>query len=189
MLMVKKQPIIPLTRGDVRPVNLERLPSMQMDAAPAALFAREDFAREIGRVWRESQERFVLIGRYLNEAKARLPHGEFMAMVAADLPFKHSTANKLMIVARFVDGRAIDPALLPPSSETCYQITTLSELERQQAVTEGIIRPEMRREDVVQFKRRLRAPVMTDRRTELEAEERRLLERLEAVRRELRSLR
>jgi hypothetical protein len=137
---------------------------------PGKLLAREEFAAEIRRAWAESQESFLLIGRYLLAAKSQLQHGEFMAMVASDLPFSHQTANKLMSVARFVEAGEVPPDTLPSASETCYQITTLTVEERARALKEGVIRPTMRRQDIVLFKRRIRAPL-----SETEPERRRLM--------------
>jgi hypothetical protein len=150
---------------------------------PAKLLAREEFAAEIRRAWLESQESFLLIGRYLLTAKERLQHGEFMAMVASDLPFSHQTANKLMSVARFIESGDVPPDALPPASETCYQITTLTSEERAQALAEGVIRPQMQREDILKFKRRARMSVH-DAETErhcLEAERAKLVRRLEEI--------
>jgi hypothetical protein len=151
---------------------------------PAKLLAREEFAAEIRRAWAESQESFLLIGRYLNVAKSTLQHGEFMAMVASDLPFSHQTANKLMSVARFIEAGELPPDSLPNASETCYQITTLSAEERARALQEGIIQPAMRREDILQFKRRIRTQSNHDAKTErkrLETERDRLLRRLKDI--------
>ncbi len=151
---------------------------------PDKILAREDFAAEIRRAWAESQESFLLIGRYLTAAKDRLQHGEFMAMVASDLPFSHQTANKLMSVARFIESGELPPNSLPNASETCYQITTLTVEERAQALKEGVIRPAMRREDILQFKRRIRTPSHDNMETErhrLEAERDRLLKRLNEI--------
>ncbi|AWK89318.1 DUF3102 domain-containing protein [Azospirillum thermophilum] len=171
-------------------MNGEVLPPPTL-ARPSELFAREDFANEIRRLWTRGQQTFIEVGRYLIHAKARLPHGEFMAMVAADLPFQHPTANKLMSVARLVDGGEVDTRLLPPSSETCYQIATLTDDERKRAVREGVIRPEMRREDIVSFKKRLRVrtrPETEQKRAELArllAERQRIETRIAALRAEL----
>jgi hypothetical protein len=154
---------------------------------PTKLLAREEFATEIRRAWGESQESFLLIGHYLIAAKERLPHGEFMGMIAADLPFSHQTANKLMSVARFVQTGDLPSEALPPASETCYQITTLTAAERAQALAEGVIRSTMRREDVLQFKRRVRTqrPDAETERRQLETERDRLCKRLAEIEKRL----
>jgi hypothetical protein len=150
---------------------------------PAKLLAREEFAVEIRRAWVESQESFLLIGRYLLAAKSRLQHGEFMAMVASDLPFSHQTANKLMSVARFIEAGEMPSDALPNASETCYQITTLTVEERTRALEEGVIRPTMRRQDILQFKRRIRTSALEteSERRRLETERDRLIKRLREI--------
>ncbi len=62
-----------------------------------------------------------------------------------------------MGVARLVDSGAIDASRLPPSSESCYLITTLTLEEREKAINSGVISPTARREDIIQFKRSIRS--------------------------------
>ena len=118
----------------------------------------DDFASEIGRLWRESHERFIQIGEYLEQAKERLQHGEFIAMVDSQLPFGRKTVHQLMTAAKAIKTGIIPPDLAPPSYSTVYLITTLPEEERQQAIDEGVIRPDMRRADLTAFKRARRTP-------------------------------
>lgn len=94
-------------------------------------------------------ESFLEVGRLLIEAKATLPHGEFMAMVADDLPFGQSTANKLMAVAshRFLANWEHVPSL-PPSWGTLYELSKLPEPVLEAALDNGRITPEMQRKDV-----------------------------------------
>jgi hypothetical protein len=172
------------------PVGI-RAPRLTPLRDPAKLLAREDFAAEIRRAWAESQESFLLIGHYLTAAKDRLQHGEFMAMVASDLPFSHQTANKLMSVARFIESGELPPDSLPNASETCYQITTLTAEERARALKEGVIQPAMRREDILQFKRRVRTPHPDGAEVErqrLETERAKLVKRLKEIDRALAAL-
>ena len=53
----------------------------RMAEAPLDLIRREEFVHEIATLWRSAQEKFLLIGRYLVQARNRLQHGEFQAMV------------------------------------------------------------------------------------------------------------
>ena len=74
-------------------------PHRRMRQDLAELRTRANFAEAIGEAWTEAEENFTTIGRYLNHAKSMLNHGEFMGMVESDLPFRYSTANRLMKVA------------------------------------------------------------------------------------------
>src|SRR5262245_41259105 len=68
----------------------------------------EEFAAAIHAVCRRSA---VAVGKLLIEAKEKLPHGAFMAMIEHDLPFGPRTAEKLMVIAR-------DPVLSNPTHES-----------------------------------------------------------------------
>jgi hypothetical protein len=66
----------------------------------------------------------IEVGRLLIEAKEELPHGEFIAMVESELPFKERAARCLMAVAR--DERISNrqhAAVMPPSWYTLYAIS------------------------------------------------------------------
>jgi hypothetical protein len=152
---------------------------------------RASFADAIGRLWAEAEENFVSIGRYLNHAKATLDHGEFMQMVERDLPFRYSTGNRMMKVAAALDSNTLTLDTMPGSYAVAYEVLTLTEPERAAAASAGLIRPDVKRAELVAFKRSLRAPApppKSDRRAELEARRARLLAELEAVERELAAL-
>ena len=150
----------------------------------AELRTRANFADAIRQAWTEAEENFAAIGRYLNHAKAQLNHGEFMAMVESDLPFRYSTANRMMKVAAALDAGVLPVNRLSASYATVYELLTLSEEERQRALDEGVVRPEMQRKDVAVFRRQLRQ-LSVDKRAKLEAERERLKKRLEEIEREL----
>ena len=48
---------------------------------------RASYAAEIVRAWQHSVDSIITVGRLIAEAKAELRHGEFSAMIRADLPF------------------------------------------------------------------------------------------------------
>jgi len=106
----------------------------------------QDWAVRITECWRSSVEAIIRAGQLLISAKAALPHGEFGAMCARDLPFSDNTAQRLMAIAR--DGRLSNPAhvqLLPASWGTLYELTKLSDEEFTSAVAQQVIRPDMLR--------------------------------------------
>ena len=153
----------------------------------AELRTRANFADAIGEAWTEAEENFTIIGRYLNHAKSMLNHGEFMGMVESDLPFRYSTANRLMKVAAALDAGALPADRLPPSYATVYELLTLSDDERRQAIEEGVVRPNMQRKDVTEFRKRLRQPDQS-KRAKLETEREKLRKRLLAIEAELASI-
>lgn len=89
---------------------------------------------------------FVATGRLLIEAKDALPHGEFEAMVNADLPFKTRAAEMFMAIAsNSVLSKAQHVALLPPSWGTLYELSRLPEKRLLAAIESGEVTPEMER--------------------------------------------
>jgi hypothetical protein len=162
-------------------------PHRQSRIDAAELRTRANFVEAIGKVWIEAEENFTVIGRYLNHAKSVLNRGEFMGMIEADLPFRYSTANRLMKVAAALDAGVLPANRLPPSYATVYELLTLSEDERRQAIEEGIVRPDMQRKDVTEFRKRLRQPTENKQR-KLQTERARLMKRLEEIDRELASV-
>jgi hypothetical protein len=176
--------LLPSQSGTEQEVLAPRRPTRP---DPSELRTRANFSEAIGIAWVEAEENFTAIGRYLNRAKGLLPHGEFMGMVESDLPFKYSTANRLMKVAAALDAGALPADRLPPSYATVYELLTLSDEERQRAIAEGVVRPDMQRKDVAVFRRHIRQATVeaAGKRAKLEDERERLLKRIEQINAEL----
>lgn len=119
---------------------------------PRELATRTEFAEDIRRNWLNALEATVQVGRRLNEAKEKLPHGEYEAMVEQDLPFKPATARKLREVATFVDSGKVPLEQLPEAYSTVYAIATMPEERRQEALEQGVIRPDVTRRELERFK-------------------------------------
>lgn len=132
---------------------------MGMLSARRELSTRPEFAAEISRLYDQSLEGMVEIGRRLNEAKAALPHGEYEAMVAEDLPFSVTAAFRLRKVAEFVDSGVIDKASLPGNYTTVFELASLSEDELQTAQARGLVSATVTRKAISAFKAELRGTV------------------------------
>jgi hypothetical protein len=112
--------------------------------------ARAAWVARIAEVWRKSVEAILEAGRLLIEAKAALPHGSFLYMVDSELPFKRSTAFRLMTIAadpRLTNGAHVQH--LPPHWGTLYELTKLTDEQFEARLATGGIHPEMERRDVV----------------------------------------
>jgi hypothetical protein len=97
---------------------------------------------------RKSLQSFFKTGDWLIEAKDKLEHGAFTAMIRNDLPFKARKAQMLMAVA--TDKRlqnANHGSLLPPHWRTLYKLTKLDDVAFDKAIVSGTIHPEMQRRD------------------------------------------
>ena len=102
------------------------------------------WAERITAAWQSSLEGILAAGRLLAEAKAALPHGEFICMIEAELPFKASTAQRLMKIA--ADKRISNTANvqhLPAHWGTLYELTKLPD----DKFAGGEIHREMQRKD------------------------------------------
>ena len=117
---------------------------------------KADFVREIARLSSDISSRYIEIGRYLIEAKDKLEHGEFGTMIEAELPFGARQAQRLMIVAEAVDAGVFPRERLPPSHSTVYELVSLKPEERERAIAEGVVKPEVTREAVIAFRQRIR---------------------------------
>ncbi len=169
----------PVSRGKVADIRIDRI-----ENAEITLKRREDFIREISKLWQDTYNRFVLIGRYLNQAKSTLPHGEYQTMIERELPFGVKIAHQLRTVADAIDHNVLPVERLPHSYSIIYQITTLDENERAMALQAGVIRPDTTRAEVIRFKRSIRA-TPDSRRAALEAERKRLLTEIAALQKRL----
>jgi len=123
----------------------------------AELKTREQFVSEICTLWADAQERFILIGRYLTQAKQRLPHGEYTAMIEAELPFGPQVAFQLARVATAIEEGKLAVEELPRSYATAYHLTTLTDEELERARKAKIIRPDVKRREITAFKQQVRA--------------------------------
>ena len=118
---------------------------------------RRDWAERILEAWQMSLTGIFKAGQLLlgaREGPDALAHGEFTAMIETDLPFKHSTAFRLMAVAR--DQRLTNLAhvqCLPPHWGTLYELTKLPDDVFEVKIADGSIHPEMQREDVAKENR------------------------------------
>lgn len=152
--------------------------------ADVDLRIKEDFIREISNLWRDAQRRILIIGRYLNRAKNVLPHGEFQQMIKAELPFSEQVAYQMRQVAAAVDGGRFLEEELPRNYSVAYQIITLSEREMQIARQRQLFHPNVRRSELLAFKRELRCVAKKDAQQDREAlvaERERLLARLSEI--------
>jgi len=167
--------------------------------------------REISVLWVQAQRSFLSIGRYLTGARSRLQRNamlarpgaseadlrsavkaEFAMQVIAHLPFSDKVAFQLEAVAREVFERerlTVDE--LPPNYSVAYQLTTLTEHELAQAKQAGLVSQTVRREDIINFKRRIRSgatsrrQLLEERRGKLRALIRRLEGELADIEQEL----
>ena len=113
----------------------------------------EDYVAEIARLWSRAQGAFLEIGRLLIRAKEMLPHGEYTTAVEAELPFSARTAYQLREAARWAMGGAVPVERLPGSYSTIYLLSTLDSPTLREAERDGLIRPELKRAELIEWRR------------------------------------
>jgi hypothetical protein len=117
----------------------------------------EDFASEISQAWKAAQARFLMIGRYLNQAKAKLK-GHYEAELLSRLPFGRQVAFQLATVAEKIDNGVLPPeAKHIPTYSTIYHLTTLTHEELEAARAERLLGETTTRRQIEDFKRRIRS--------------------------------
>jgi hypothetical protein len=151
----------------------------------AALETKSDFIEEIQRLWGDAQKRFLAIGRYLNAAKTKLPHGEFELMIARELPFSRQTAFYLRTAAAAIDEGRLTEEEVPNSYATLYQLATLDDAYLALARQRNLVRSDVTREEVLAFKRSLRKGGEANRQVALQRRRAQILVDLQRLKAEL----
>jgi len=125
---------------------------------PAGEMDRWQWAEKIRTRYQDSAGAVLDLGKMLIEAKAQLEHGEFLAMIESDLPFKKSTAEMLMAIGRNLAlGKSQHIGILPQSWGTLYELTRLPEPVLEELLSDGTITPETERQDVIRIRKALSA--------------------------------
>jgi hypothetical protein len=187
---------------------MRRPPPVRAGAAPAMdkreeafwgavtpLRSRQEYASEIGGLWKRAQDSFIKIGQYLALAKQTLEHGEYEAMITSDLPFDPRTAYIIRQAAQAVVSGRLPRERLPPSYSVIYQLATLDDDGLRDAEKDGLIRPDVRRSEVVEWKKRrsaletlAEARVLMGQRTRLLKQQAKLATELERIEQRLREI-
>lgn len=138
-----------------------RSPPASPDAGLDRIVDPEDadaFREHLDRLWRETRQRVLAIGRNLLNALEKLEDqpGRFERLIEG-LPFSRPIASQMIAIAKAVEERKLVEEEIPPSYSVAYQLTTLSDEEIKRARQSGLVRPDIGRKDIIEFKRSLRA--------------------------------
>ena len=136
-------------------VDDERLPVRSAQGGAIRHLRRaEHWAEAIASELCKSVAAIVETGRLLQEAKADLSHGEWGRLFDERLvPFEIRTAQRLMAVAKHpVLSNATHVSYLPASWGTLYELSRRDPKVLTGAIHDGVITPEMQREDVKQLR-------------------------------------
>jgi hypothetical protein len=76
-------------------------------------------------------------------------------MIERDLPFRPATARRIVAATQAIINQVLPVERLPANYSTVYELSTLTDEERTAAERQGLIRPDVRRNEVLAFKRAL----------------------------------
>jgi hypothetical protein len=113
---------------------------------------------EIRHAWVASAKSFLQIGRTLLRLEAEVPRSVFDQFIDERrvLPFGRASATKMMGVARAVDLGRIQQERVPPYT-VAYELVTLPDHLLRLADEHGLVRPDVKREEITAFKLAVRA--------------------------------
>ena len=112
------------------------------------------WAKRIRDAWQDSVGSIINVGALLAEAKAEMAHGRFEAMIESDLPFGPRTAQMLMAIAEDKKlSKAKHVSHLPAAWGTLYELTKVPDEVFEAKVKEGVIHPDMQRDEAMRLHR------------------------------------
>src|SRR4051812_35382819 len=138
----------------------------------------EEYVSRVTNLWAKAQKSFLEIGRLLNRARATLPQGTYEAHIQSKLPFGLTVAYQLREAARWAEKVQSEQRLtveqLPRAYSTVYLLSCMSEEHLDVAQREGLIRPDLRRAELIVWRQRLAGSAI-EYQTHLERRRKRLL--------------
>src|SRR4051812_2092719 len=152
---------------------------------------------EVVEHWSGMRDRFLAVGRALLELDSSMTKFEMERLRAGTsrlFPFSAAVASQLRQVARSVQSGKLTLETCPGSYSAAYQLVQLTDEEFQLARDEGLIRPDVSRSALIEFRRRLLkretrdVEKPQDKRKSLVAKEASLRKELETVRAQIADL-
>lgn len=115
-----------------------------------------NYVKKIEKSWHTALESIFAVGDLINAAKKELSQEEFNHLIgsrdAGLLPFGRRTAERLAEIARARALRRVSTLKqLPASWTTIYELKDLDREELNEAIRDGSIHPDLKREEARQF--------------------------------------
>lgn len=164
-----------LTAGDPRRAVAvaDQVETQESRPAIEALFGGMPLARDTHRLgqflstrsvireeWGRAGKAFLAIGRALLQIEGILTPEEyrrFRAECAKILPFSDANASKFRQIALAVEDRRIEERLLPGAFSSAYELSTLDRSVLAIAMERNLVRPDVGRNELLAFKRDMKA--------------------------------
>lgn len=147
----RAQTLVESDGSALTPPNLDRTADLRNSMVPCRTL--DDYRSEIAKLWDHARQSFLLIGRYLNDAKDRLPHGQFQHLVEREVPFGRSQAFQFRAIATMVDTGKVLEDELPSSSSIAYELSKLEPVELEDARKQGLLKGNVTRTQIRSWRR------------------------------------
>jgi hypothetical protein len=113
---------------------------------------------DVSSAWKQTRDAFIEIGRALNDVDRELNAEErdrFKDGFRKLFPFSETVASQFRAIARAVDDGALPRDQVPGSYGTAYQMALLSREQLSIATARGLIRPDVTRDALIEFRRQI----------------------------------
>jgi len=111
---------------------------------------------DVAVAWNQTRDAFIEIGRALNDVDRELDPVErdrFKAGFRQLFPFSETVASQFRAIARAVDDGHLPREAVPGSYGAAYQMALLTPGQREVARARGLIRPNVSRDTLIEFRR------------------------------------
>lgn len=115
---------------------------------------------DVAVAWNQTRDAFIEIGRALNDIDRELDAVErdrFKAGFRRLFPFSETVASQFRTIARAVDNGHLPRDLIPGSYGAAYQMALLTPGQRELAHSRGLIRPDVSRDALLEFRKDVEA--------------------------------
>jgi hypothetical protein len=115
---------------------------------------------DVAVAWNQTRDAFIEIGRALNDVDRELDPVErdrFKAGFRQLFPFSETVASQFRAIARAVDDGHLPREAVPGSYGAAYQMALLTPGQREIARARGLIRPNVSRDTLIEFRREVTA--------------------------------
>jgi hypothetical protein len=115
---------------------------------------------DVAVAWNQTRDAFIEIGRALNDVDRELDSIErdrFKSGFRQLFPFSETVASQFRAIARAVDDGHLPREAVPGSYGAAYQMALLTPSQREVARARGLIRPNVSRDTLIEFRREVTA--------------------------------
>lgn len=113
---------------------------------------------DVAVAWNQTRDAFIEIGRALNDVDREfdlVERDRFRIGFRRLFPFSETVASQFRVISRAVDDGHLPRELVPGSYGAAYQMALLTPAQREIARERGMIRPDVSRDALIEFRREI----------------------------------